>query len=393
MRRPRIFTNALWGLALFFALLSLGVLSWQNRLPGHEAAAPQLLSSWRQHWDKPLSVFEEHDLPGEPAPPSPSRASKPESAAPAQLSAAKPEMAQPGPLAAAGSESAPALELGSTQPEPPLPSQAAGETPAAPQETPAPETSPQPPSPGEATLAEPETSKPKAEPAPEKKPLRGFGKLAVVIDDLGQEISSAQHLADLGAPLTFSILPYLPASRAVDALAARNGEHVILHQPMEPLAYPRLSPGRGAILSGMSSEDIAATLTANLAQLPHALGANNHMGSKLTQRRAEMAAALGVLKAKGLFFLDSLTAAASQGESEAAKLGLRFYSRDVFIDNRLSVQAILQRLRQAELAALQNGQAVAIGHPHPETLAALEIWLSRKDPRVKLVFLDELAPN
>src|SRR5690606_37049814 len=49
--------------------------------------------------------------------------------------------------------------------------------------------------------------------------------------------------------------------------------------------------------------------------------------------------------------------------------------RDVFLDNERSVYRINRQLEQLLMLAREQGQAVAIGHPYPETLQALEARL------------------
>jgi uncharacterized protein len=53
----------------------------------------------------------------------------------------------------------------------------------------------------------------------------------------------------------------------------------------------------------------------------------------------------------------------------------------VFLDNEPSPAAIRRRLDEAERLARRRGQALAIGHPYPATLAVLEDWLPRAEAR------------
>jgi len=53
-------------------------------------------------------------------------------------------------------------------------------------------------------------------------------------------------------------------------------------------------------------------------------------------------------------------------------------------------QAALLMLAQAERDARAKGYAVAIGHPYPETIAALDAWKLRRDKRVQLATLSAL---
>ncbi|NMC49465.1 MAG: divergent polysaccharide deacetylase family protein, partial [Desulfovibrio sp.] len=171
-----------------------------------------------------------------------------------------------------------------------------------------------------------------ARPAPETgqsgpPPTPDSPRMAVVIDDLGDSVSFAKALLDLDFPITLAILPYRPHSTDVDALAARHGAEILLHQPMQPQGYPGVNPGRGALLAGMAPERIRAIVDENLSQTPHASGVNNHMGSRFTEDVSGMAVVLEHLRGKNLFFLDSLTTHKSGVPAAAAKTGSDYRRR------------------------------------------------------------------
>src|SRR5207302_2375823 len=81
------------------------------------------------------------------------------------------------------------------------------------------------------------------------------------------------------------------------------------------------------------------------------------------------------LRARGLLFLDSRTAATTVGEMLARRQGVPTAARNVFLDDETSAPAIGARLADVEQAARRKGTAVAIGHAHDATLAALAAWL------------------
>lgn len=234
------------------------------------------------------------------------------------------------------------------------------------------------------------------DPAPLPKPLRpGVGpRLVLIIDDLGESLHQASELASLQFPVTFAVLPQSSKSREVARLAAERGRDVLLHQPMEPRDYPhRADPGPGAMFVGMPEEQIIAILAENLAQIPQAIGVNNHMGSRFTADSAGMGAVLEELKKRGLFFLDSLTTGDSVVQKKARQIGLTHLRRHIFLDNIQDVQAILFQLRKAERLSLSSGEVIAIGHPYPETLAALKIWEKERDQRVRIVSVSDFLPR
>ncbi len=216
-------------------------------------------------------------------------------------------------------------------------------------------------------------------------------QLVVVIDDLGENVHQAQELAALSFPVTFAVLPNISKSREVARIGAAAGRDVLLHQPMEPLDYPhRADPGPGALFVGMEDGQILSILRDNLAQVPQAIGINNHMGSRFTADELGMSTVLQELKRRDLFFLDSLTTGNSVADEQARKIGLEHLRRHIFLDNIPNVQAILFQLRKAEQLAHNQGQVIAIGHPYPETLEALKLWERERDQRINVVSLGSL---
>jgi len=215
-------------------------------------------------------------------------------------------------------------------------------------------------------------------------------KLAIVIDDLGANERAVRQLLDLDFPVSFAFLPHGKHTRAGARAAHAKGREVLVHQPMEPIGYPKVKPGPDALLTGMGERQIRRILEASIAAVPHAVGLNNHMGSRFTQQADGVRVVIRVLKERGLFALDSLTHKDSVFADQGGRLGIERYSRNVFLDAAPSREQILEELRRAEAIALLTGQAVAIGHPHPETLAALKDWERLRNRDVRIVRLREL---
>ncbi|PKN09507.1 MAG: hypothetical protein CVU73_00695 [Deltaproteobacteria bacterium HGW-Deltaproteobacteria-8] len=223
-----------------------------------------------------------------------------------------------------------------------------------------------------------------------ERPQAGKGHLAFIIDDMGEDVGFAKNLAALDVPVAFSIWPDSANREAVLKIAKAHNREILIHLPMQPKGYPKVEPGKHALLVTMTAEQIQADVRRAVERVPGAIGLNNHMGSQFTENVFGMHAALSTVKDKGLFFLDSRTTAETVGEREAKRLGLRFYKRDVFLDNEQNVSAILLQLRKAEALARSRGYAIAIGHPHHETLLALRQWLKDKDNSVSVVPLTSL---
>jgi uncharacterized protein len=81
------------------------------------------------------------------------------------------------------------------------------------------------------------------------------------------------------------------------------------------------------------------------------------------------------LHRRGLLFLDSRTTPATVGGAMAARYDVPFAVRNIFLDNETSADAVWEQLTKTEADARRTGSAVAIGHPHDGTIAALAQWL------------------
>ena len=111
-------------------------------------------------------------------------------------------------------------------------------------------------------------------------------RLAIIIDDVGNDYERAQEVLELPPEITVSILPRLGHSTRIAEQAHRQGREVMLHQPMQSMYHKPLGPGGLTLLH--TRADIDAVLATNLRSVPHVVGINNHMGSLLTRELDSM---------------------------------------------------------------------------------------------------------
>ncbi len=161
---------------------------------------------------------------------------------------------------------------------------------------------------------------------------------------------------------------------------------------MESVRYPEVDPGPDAVLVGMDRDEIAAVVDKSLAALPNVRGVNNHQGSRATADQATMDDLMAVLAERDLFFFDSLTTSSSVAYQTAVAAGVPAVRNRIFLDDdHENPEAIRQRLRTLVRSARATGAAIAIGHPHPATLAVLQQELPRlAADGVRFVTLSEL---
>jgi len=72
-----------------------------------------------------------------------------------------------------------------------------------------------------------------------------------------------------------------------------------------------------------------------------------------------------------IHFIDSRTTAQTQAPKVLKNFGLKYVARDVFLDHHMEKSYILGQIKEAVRVAKAHGSAIAIGHPHKNTLEAL----------------------
>jgi polysaccharide deacetylase 2 family uncharacterized protein YibQ len=219
--------------------------------------------------------------------------------------------------------------------------------------------------------------------APEPSPRASTldARIAIVIDDLGNDRDALERIAAWRYAVAGAVLPGLPDSADAARHLARSGKEVLLHLPMEPDGYPGVRPGPGVVLRSDSDERIAEIVALDLESVPGAVGVNNHMGSAATADPRVMRAVVRVLADRGLFLLDSRTTEASVARRMAEEISLPAVSRRVFLDSVPTADAIDRSFRELLTRARKDGSAIAIGHPYPATMAMLERELPRLEEK------------
>lgn len=216
-------------------------------------------------------------------------------------------------------------------------------------------------------------------------------KVGIIIDDLGYDGSLASAFMKLDLPLTFSVLPFTPYTRSIAQKARKGGREIMLHLPLEPIRYPAINPGDGVLLVSMDREVILDVLERDLSQIPFASGVNNHMGSRFTESEDKMMIVLAELKRRGLYFIDSKTTAKSVAHKVAKRMDLRTASRDIFLDNGLSENALKIQVERLLSLSRHRGWAIGIGHPHKETLKLLKRYQATLNSETQIVPVSSLV--
>jgi polysaccharide deacetylase 2 family uncharacterized protein YibQ len=213
--------------------------------------------------------------------------------------------------------------------------------------------------------------------------------IAILIDDLGYNRHGMESSLALPKEVALAILPETPFARKTALASQKQKRITLLHAPMEN--QRELALGPGGLYAKMTEDELKATLNKDLDGLPGIQGVNNHMGSLLTTKADSMTWVMEILKGRSLFFIDSLTSPKSVAEKIAQEHGLKTVSRDVFLDNIRTENAIDRQFSRLIKQARLHGKALAIGHPYPETTAYLKKRLSLlEEDGVRLIPLTEV---
>ncbi len=233
---------------------------------------------------------------------------------------------------------------------------------------------------------EKEDKKPKKPLHVEKKvAYNGKPKLAIIIDDVAYV-----HQTRLIKKIPFRVTPsfFPPTKRHPDTIKlSKDFSFAMIHLPTEALSFGRPEPE--TLNVGDSTEHMRKRIRQIKKWFPSVRYYNNHTGSKFTSNFQAMDRLISVMKDENLYFVDSRTTASTKAPEVAKKYGIKLYSRDVFIDNSVEKRLIRKQLKQAVAIAKKRGYAVAIGHPHENTL---QVLINAKDilKDVELVYLKDL---
>jgi len=207
---------------------------------------------------------------------------------------------------------------------------------------------------------------------------RKVGHLALIIDDL--EISDteiSQRFLRIERPLTFSINPWRASAEKKAREVDGQNQEVIIHLPMEPDSYPRISPGRHAVLVNQSPLQNKRVVQDAVAALPMARGVKNFMGSRATSQRNVMEPVLREVKDSKKYFVDSMTSSRSVAHKTAEQLEIPGGVSWGFLDTEDNQERIAARLDQASLAAMKDGPVILVARARANTLVVLEEKMQR----------------
>ena len=192
-------------------------------------------------------------------------------------------------------------------------------------------------------------------------------KLAIIIDDVSVK-SQVNSIKKLGLTMTMSFLPpskYRPNS----AKLASKENFYMVHLPMEAQNFSAEEP---ITLRVGDSQKVITDRVLEIKKLfPKVRYINNHTGSKFTSNEIAVNKLIYALNSNNISFIDSRTTAKTKVPKVLKNFGLKYLGRDVFLDHHTDKAYIKKQIKRAIKIAKTEGSAIAIGHPHANTLKAL----------------------
>jgi len=192
-------------------------------------------------------------------------------------------------------------------------------------------------------------------------------KLVIIIDDVSVQ-SHVKAIKSLGIPLTMSFLPPTKNRPHSAKLAAKENFYMV-HLPMEAQNF---NAEEEKTLRVNDSQQVISARVQEIKKLfPKVKYINNHTGSKYTSSEVAMNRLIFAFNANNINFVDSRTTAKTQAPKVMKNFGLKYVARDVFLDHRMDKPYIKKQIKKAIRIAKAEGVAIAIGHPHANTILAL----------------------
>lgn len=226
--------------------------------------------------------------------------------------------------------------------------------------------------------------------------IRNAPQLAIIIDDVAT-MQQYKNIQTIPFKVTPSIFPRSEATPNTPNIA-RIAPFFMVHLPLEALSF--YQKGHKWLFVNDTKEKIKNTIQEIRDDFPNLKYINNHTGSKFTQDYMALSRLLDVLRDNDITFVDSRTTSKSQTKIYYQNHKMEsfngcqsvFLQRDIFLDNELDVSKITQNIITSIELAKKRGYAIAIGHPHKETILALK---NAKEyilkSGVEMVYINELV--
>jgi len=174
-------------------------------------------------------------------------------------------------------------------------------------------------------------------------------------------------------PFTFAVRSDLPVTGRVTRDLRRAKREIFLHLAMEPRGYPRVNPGKDAILLDLSQVEIEDRIARGLSTVAPARGVISRLGGAAVNDADVMRAVLGELKRRNLPFVDAHGNGPSVVDEIGEEVGARTLTLGATLDGSGNTPAAVRaRLKVLVQTAMQRGALIVSLHPSAVILGVLE---------------------
>jgi hypothetical protein len=200
-------------------------------------------------------------------------------------------------------------------------------------------------------------------------------KVAIMLGGMGLNGALTERaIRDLPGEVSLAFAPYPDGLQRLVNRARADGHEVFLQLPMEPLGYPRSSPGPHTLLASMSPQETLDNLAWLMGRFAGYAGVMNYMGAQLIADGQALGPVMAELARRGLVFLDDGSFARSQAAGAGRRAGVTVRRAHVTIDGDDSEAAIGEALKRLEALAAREGLVVGVGSGLPSTIEAVARW-------------------
>lgn len=212
---------------------------------------------------------------------------------------------------------------------------------------------------------------------PENRPT-----VSIVVGGLGINWRHTQSaIEELPPEVTLSFAPTARNLQGWIDQARAAGHEVLLEVPMEPYEFGRERPHPQTLYGGHSESQLTSNLNYLMSRATGYFGVINYQGSKFATEAEATAQLAGLLKARGIAFVEDGSLSRSTFPDAASETGLRFRTANTPIDARPDGEDIETKLLELEALAMEDGSALGTGFAYPITIDILKAWTARLDEK------------
>jgi hypothetical protein len=205
--------------------------------------------------------------------------------------------------------------------------------------------------------------------------LRKNPIIIVIVSHLGLSATTTEKALELPNSVTLGFSPYSASLKTWEKEATEKGFQYLLNIPMETADFRVEDPGPYALITKGDSEENTTRLNMLLRLMDGYKGVYTDHDEIVTQNADVIQPVLNLLKSANIPFLYGEGYANYSFLQLTNKMHYPVLTRDVLLDETLTIEAINNQFTEAEQLAKKNGYAVVLARPYPLTLQLLKQWI------------------